>query len=95
VGNNWDDSATLEEIDALRKEFQTNQVAILEQLSGPKAGSYSNEADMLEPNYQTTFYGPNYAKLTAIKSKYDPLDLFIVNSGVGSERWDEWGLCTT
>ncbi|KAF7339098.1 FAD-binding domain-containing protein [Mycena venus] len=94
LGSGWDDSTSLPEINTLRKWFQTDQVAVLEQLSGPDAGSYSNEADIFEPKFQTTFYGPNYSKLSAIKSKYDPLDLFIVASGVGSERWDEWGLCT-
>jgi hypothetical protein len=64
-------------------------------MSGPNAGAYSNEADVTEPNFQTTFFGPNYAKLSAIKAKYDPKDLFIVRAGVGSERWDEWGLCTS
>jgi hypothetical protein len=62
-------------------------------MTGPNAGAYSNEADLLEPDFQTTFFGPNYAKLSAIKRKYDSLDLFIVGAGVGSERWDEWGLC--
>ena len=62
-------------------------------MTGPNAGAYSNEADLLEPNFQTTFFGPNYAKLSAIKRMYDPEDLFIVGAGVGSERWDEWGLC--
>ncbi|KAJ7187726.1 FAD-binding domain-containing protein [Mycena pura] len=91
--NEWDDSASLAEIHTLRKLFQTMQLPLLEELSGPNAGSYSNEAD-IEPHFQTTFFGPNYAKLSQIKSKYDPNDLFIVAAGVGSERWDEWGICT-
>ncbi|KAJ7118087.1 hypothetical protein C8R44DRAFT_559976, partial [Mycena epipterygia] len=62
---------------------------ILEKMSGPNARAYSNKADVMEPNFQTTFFGPNYAKLSAIKAKYDPDDLFIVHTGVGSERWDE------
>jgi len=94
VVNPWDDSASVAEIDAVRKEFQTNQVTILERLSGPNAGSYSNEVDALEPNFQTTFFRPNYAKLSPIKCKYDPHDLFIVAAGVESERWDESGMCT-
>jgi hypothetical protein len=49
---------------------------------------------MFEPDWETTFYGPNYAKLSAIKQKYDPHDLFVVTSGVGSERWDALGICT-
>jgi hypothetical protein len=66
----------------------------MEQLSGTNGAGYSNEADVNEPQFQTTFFGPNYAELTRIKAKYDPDDLFIVAAGVGSERWDEWGLCT-
>ncbi|KAJ7265025.1 FAD-binding domain-containing protein [Mycena rebaudengoi] len=92
--NGWTDSATLEKISAERTVFKNTHLPILEKLSGSNAGSYSNEADVLETNFQTTFFGPNYAKLSAIKKKYDPNDLFIVGAGVGSERWDQWGLCT-
>ncbi|KAJ7097621.1 hypothetical protein C8R44DRAFT_889156 [Mycena epipterygia] len=85
-----DDSTPL--INTIRKEFQTIQLPILEQMSGANAGAYSNEADVLKPNFQTTFFGPNYATLSTIKTKYDPNDLFIVPVGVGSERRDQWGL---
>ncbi|KAJ6554344.1 FAD-binding domain-containing protein [Mycena capillaripes] len=91
--SSWPDSASLNEIRELRNNFQTNQFPILEEIAGRNAGSYLNEADVLEPNFQTTFFGPNYAKLNAIKREYDPEDLFIVGAGVGSERWDEWGIC--
>ncbi|KAJ7705477.1 hypothetical protein B0H17DRAFT_1038088 [Mycena rosella] len=93
LSNSWTDCATLREIDAIRKQFKTQQLPILENISGPNAGSYSNEADVLEAEFKTTFFGPNYAKLSAIKRRYDPKDLFIVPAGVGSDRWDEWGLC--
>ncbi|KAJ7717981.1 FAD-binding domain-containing protein [Mycena metata] len=93
LANEWLDSIPLDQINARRSLFKTTQLPILEQLSGPDAGAYSNEADVMEVDFQTTFFGPNYGKLTAIKSKYDPEDLFIVGAGVGSERWDEWGLC--
>ncbi|KAJ7193232.1 FAD-binding domain-containing protein [Mycena pura] len=91
--NGWADSASLAEIRTLRRRFQTVQLPLLEELSGLNAGSYSNEADVLEPHFQTTFFGENYAKLSAIKKRYDPGDLFIVGAGVGSDRWDEWGIC--
>ncbi|KAJ7127944.1 FAD-binding domain-containing protein [Mycena epipterygia] len=92
--NEWTDSTPQADIDAARNNFQTSQLPVLEQMSGPDAGAYSSEADSLEPNFQTTFFGPNYARLSTIKSFYDPLNLFIVAAGVGSERWDQWGLCT-
>ncbi|KAK7058069.1 FAD-binding domain-containing protein, partial [Favolaschia claudopus] len=94
IPNGWADSASIDSINTVRGKFQNTFLPILEQLSGPDAGAYSNEADLLEPNFQTTFFGPNYAKLSAIKAKYDPEDLFIVATGVGSERWDQWGVCT-
>ncbi|KAJ6559744.1 hypothetical protein B0H19DRAFT_944975 [Mycena capillaripes] len=93
VVSSWEDPTSLAEIRKIRKLFQTTQVPILEEITGQHAGAYSNEADLLEPHFQTTFFGPNYAKLSTIKRKYDPDDLFIVGAGVGSERWDEWGLC--
>jgi hypothetical protein len=93
VSSSWDDLASLAEIREIRNFFQTTQVSIFEEIAGPHTAAYSNEADLLEPNFQTTFFGPNYAKLRSIKKKYDPHDLFIVGAGVGSERWDEWGLC--
>jgi hypothetical protein len=36
---------------------------------------------VFEADFQTTFFGPNYAKLSAIKMDYDPEDLFIVGAG--------------
>jgi len=68
---------------------------VLSDLAGGAAsGSYSNEGDVLEPNPQVTFYGSKYARLARIKVKYDPNDLFIVPTGVRSEFWDAYGMCT-
>ncbi|KAJ7635275.1 FAD-binding domain-containing protein [Roridomyces roridus] len=91
--NEFTDAPSPADVFTIHRQFQDIQLPIVEKISGPNAGSYSNEADLLEPNFQTTFFGPNYAKLSAIKSMYDPEDLFIVGAGVGSERWDQWGIC--
>ncbi|KAF8888640.1 hypothetical protein BD779DRAFT_1800238 [Infundibulicybe gibba] len=91
--NTWDDSASIAQVQGNETLFRDTQLPLLEKLSGTNAGAYSNEADVLEKNFQDTFFGPNYARLSAIKSKYDPLDLFIVGAGVGSERWDKAGIC--
>lgn len=93
IANNWLDAATIPKVNANQTLFVQQQLPILEQLSGPAAGAYSNEADPWETNYQMTFFGPNYLKLSVIKAIYDPTDLFIVKAGVGSERWDSYGLC--
>ena len=66
---------------------------VLAALAGPGSAAYSNEADVREPDFQTTFFGPNFARLSDIKNKYDPAGLFIVGAGVGSENWDAEGLC--
>jgi hypothetical protein len=58
------------EIRSIQNQFQTTQLPILNVLAGPNAGAYSNEADVLEPDFQHTFFGPNYAKLSAIKWRY-------------------------
>lgn len=52
----------------------------------PDSGAYLNEADYFEPDWQRSFWGPNYRRLLSIKDKYDPTGLFQVHHGVGSDR---------
>jgi len=51
-------------------------------------GAYLNEANLLEPDWQTSFYGEQYPKLLKIKQKWDPKSVFYVTTGVGSENWE-------
>ena len=84
------------DVQALRKNFSATARPVFAELAGgDSSGSYSNEADVLEPNFRVTFYGRNYARLERIKAAYDPNDLFIVPVGVRSEFWDSEGMCTT
>ena len=48
----------------------------------------SNQASPYEKDFKKTFFGSHYYKLKAIKDKYDPLGLFVVAHGVGSDEWD-------
>jgi hypothetical protein len=83
------------EVQALRKNFTaTARPALVGLAGGESSGSYSNEGDVLEPNFQVTFFGRSYARLEKIKVAYDPKDLFIVPVGVRSEFWDSEGMCT-
>jgi len=83
------------DVQALRKNFTATVRPVLVGLAGGEcSGSYSNEADVLEPNFQVTFFGCNYPRLKKIKTEYDHNDLFIVPVGVRSEFWDSEGMCT-
>lgn len=43
----------------------------------PVKGSYLNETDYFEENWQESFWGSNYKKLLAVKNTYDPDGLFL------------------
>jgi FAD/FMN-containing dehydrogenase len=51
----------------------------------PGAGSYVNETDYFQADWQHAFWGRNYPRLLAVKRRYDPDGLFTVHHGVGSE----------
>jgi len=55
------------------------------------SGSYVNETNYFEKEWQRAFWGDNYARLRAIKKRYDPEGLFFVHHGVGSEEWSADG----
>jgi FAD/FMN-containing dehydrogenase len=56
-----------------------------------QSGSYLNETNYFEQEWQRAFWGDNYSLLSAIKQKYDPGGLFFVHNGVGSEAWSSDG----
>jgi hypothetical protein len=91
----WDSTLSAGSVQALRRNFTATVRPVLAGLAGgDSSGSYSNEGDVLEPNFSVTFYGSNYPRLEGIKAEYDPNDLFIVPVGVRSEHWDSEGMCT-
>lgn len=56
--------------------------------ANPGAGAYASEADILEPNWQQSFYGNDtYGRLYRFKEQVDPTGLFYAHNGVGSEGW--------
>jgi FAD/FMN-containing dehydrogenase len=59
--------------------------------AAPGAGSYVSESNYFEAQWQSSYWGSNYAKLVAAKRTYDPEGLFWVHHGVGSEAWSDDG----
>jgi FAD/FMN-containing dehydrogenase len=59
----------------------------------PGTGSYVNETDYFEADWQRSFWGGNYQRLSEIKRKYDPEGLFYCHHCVGSEAWSSDGMC--
>jgi len=61
-------------------------------------GSYGNEANVVEPRWQSSFYGTQYERLLEVKRKWDPKGVFYATTSVGSEGWEvrdgEWGTQT-
>jgi len=71
---------------AIAKEVKNaNKALALIKRLAPDAGTYESEADYFEPNWAVSFWGKNYAKLLAIKNKYDPDNFFHCHHCVGSE----------
>ncbi|KAI1319651.1 FAD-binding domain-containing protein [Xylariaceae sp. FL0255] len=85
VANYWsytDSPDNIASINAITR----NLLPQMEDLT-PKGGAYLNEADFQQIGWQQVFYGAHYEKLSQIKSKYDPDDVFYALGAVGSERW--------
>jgi len=86
TGKSWDVKASAADIRATRAAFTNGTMKRWRDIT-PNSGSYLNEADRLEPNWQQSFWGDKYAKLLQIKQQWDPKDVFWANNAVGSEGW--------
>ncbi|THU81964.1 FAD-binding domain-containing protein [Dendrothele bispora CBS 962.96] len=84
----WNDTASREEMLASR-DLITNVIdPPLRQLA-PNSGTYLNEANSDEPDWQHAFYGENYDRLLQIKDRYDPDEMLYGSTAVGGDRWVE------
>lgn len=82
----WVEGAPEEELQELNHQLTYNWMGALCDAS-PDGGSYGNEGDVMEPEWQEAFYGSNYGRLLEIKNKYDLWDLLWALTAVGSEGW--------
>ncbi|KAH8688636.1 oxidoreductase [Talaromyces proteolyticus] len=69
------------------------EAPILQSFEPMPVAVYLNEADPHLEDSQEWFWGGKYERLREIKRRWDPKGLFIVPLGVGSEDWDEDGMC--
>ncbi len=86
INSAWNYSAPWGEEVAKETEITNSIVPALEAIS-PGSGAYMNEGDPHQPDWQTTFYGSNYAELKEVKKRYDPGGLFYATAAIGSEAW--------
>ncbi|KAB8069122.1 hypothetical protein BDV29DRAFT_161738 [Aspergillus leporis] len=84
----WDDTLSDDLATKAIHDMTFKRGYALRQLA-PDTGAYVNEANTNEPDWQWSFWGPNYPRLQAIKQKYDPDGLFWCLHCVGSEAWIE------
>ena len=89
----WTADTTFEQQAVIKANITDVEVPILKSFEPGQMGAYLNEADANETGFQQSFWGQNYLKLYAIKSARDPNGVFISRKGVGSENWDDDGLC--
>ncbi|OAP58988.1 FAD/FMN-containing protein [Fonsecaea erecta] len=55
----------------------------------PNTGAYMNEGDRFDPDWKVDFYGRrHYARLLAVKRRYDPRGLFYCPTCVGSDAFE-------
>ena len=79
-------------VDALH-EFHNVQMPLLRSIEPTFKASYVNTPDPSEECAPEYYWGANYERLLETKEKWDPDGLFITRLGVGSENWDEGGMC--
>ncbi|KAL9085031.1 MAG: hypothetical protein Q9165_007772 [Trypethelium subeluteriae] len=88
ISGYWDLEADLSTNWQTQSALTNVQLPQLENIT-PGSGSYINEGNFQQPNYQQVFYGDNYDRLLSIKQKYDPESIFYGRAAVGSDQWSE------
>lgn len=83
----WSENLTWPEVSDLSLNFTNNWLQPLREAT-PGAGAYHSEGDIIEPDWQQSFYGSEtYERLYRIKQQIDPTGLFYAHKAVGSEDW--------
>ncbi|SCO80541.1 related to isoamyl alcohol oxidase [Fusarium oxysporum] len=86
TGQSWTDSTNDTAVRNIIHDVTYRKLTLLRELDLAQ-GAYLNEANSIEPDWQWSFWGPNYARLRDIKERYDPEGLLWCPQCVGSEDW--------
>jgi hypothetical protein len=78
-------------VEARRAKAGTGAAMQIVRAATPDAGSYVNETDYFEVDWQRELWGESYPKLLSIKRKYDPRGVFVCHHCVGSEGAESEG----
>lgn len=82
----WDWARPWTDLQGLQAELMGTITPALESAT-PGSGTYLNEGNFAQVNWQREFYGENYERLSRIKQRYDPEGVIYGQTAVGSERW--------
>lgn len=88
----WENTTPFTEQKEIMRNLSKVEMPLLKALE-PDMGSYINEADLNEDDWQQVFWGGNYPRLLSIKRKWDPKDVFMCSPCIGSEGWNAEGIC--
>lgn len=80
----WSSDLSLAAVSDLSLEFTNEWLRPLRDIT---EGAYASEADILEPEWQQSFFGSTYDRLYGLKQRVDPTGLFYAHHAVGSEDW--------
>ncbi|BCS23428.1 FAD/FMN-containing protein [Aspergillus puulaauensis] len=84
ISIDWADNAT--EAEKHKKRLHAVHMSeTFSEIVGSDDGTYINEANPYEPNWESVFWGDKYERLLEIKRRVDPTGLFICNRCVGGE----------
>lgn len=88
VSRGWTQDTPEPQVEQIEHDVEYVKAAALKKLA-PGTGTYMNEANFLDPDYQDDFYGSHYQTLGRIKRQLDPEDMFYCQTCVGSSRWTQ------
>ncbi|KAI1797904.1 FAD-binding domain-containing protein [Ganoderma leucocontextum] len=87
----WAEGTPSDVINSIMDEVKQNMTTL--RALAPHSGAYFNEASLVEPHPLQAFFGDHHVQLRQIKAIYDPIDMFVVREGIGSDEWDADLVC--